>query len=167
MSNFRCNIEMSKNSMIDNRLTKALEMLSVESEYILEFTTAELTAMLYQYMKDKVDIDLYEAGITIDLGYSTLLINEENESEKLAVLTQIADFFGKQTLHCSSVSQLDLSKTSYSVNIFSLFKKIFKYAAIQNSSDWRNDFKVVYKEISHFTHNEWLYNYIKNEEELV
>lgn len=167
MSNFRCNIEMSKNNMIDNRLTKALEMLSVESEYVLEFTVNELTTMLYQYMKDKVDIDLYEAGISIDINYSTLLINEENETEKLTVLTQIADYFGKQTLHCSSVNQLDLNKTSYAINIYSLFKKIFKYAAVQNSSDWRNDFKVVYKEISHFTHNDWLYNYIKNEEELV
>lgn len=165
MSSFKCNIEISKDNMIDNRLTKALEMLSVNSEYIIEFTNSELAYIIYKYMKDVVDVDMYESNMAIDVTLSYLTINEENEDEKVAIINQIVDHFGASVFNCSSVKQIDLSIEKYSINLQAIYKKIFKYALVRKATEWTSDVEVVYDEVMHFTNNAWLFDYIKNEEE--
>lgn len=165
MSNFKCNIEISKDNMIDNKLTKALEMLSVNSEYIIEFTNSELAYIIYKYMKDVVDVDMYESNMAIDVTLSYLTINEENEDEKVAIINQIVDHFGASVFNCSSVKQIDLSIEKYSINLQAIYKKIFKYALVRKATEWTSDIEVVYDEVMHFTNNAWLFDYIKNEEE--
>ena len=165
MSSFKCNIEISKDNMIDNRLTKALEMLSVNSEYIIEFTNSELAYIIYKYMKDVVDVDMYESNMAIDVTLSYLTINEENEDEKVAIINQIVDHFGASVFNCSSVKQIDLSIEKYSINLQAIYKKIFKYALVRKATEWTSDIEVVYDEVMHFTNNAWLFDYIKNEEE--
>lgn len=165
MSSFKCNIEISKDNMIDNRLTKALEMLSVNSEYIIEFTNSELAYIIYKYMKDIVDVDMYESNMAIDVTLSYLTINEENEDEKVAIINQIVDHFGASVFNCSSVKQIDLSIEKYSINLQAIYKKIFKYALVRKATEWTSDVEVVYDEVMHFTNNAWLFDYIKNEEE--
>lgn len=163
MSNFKCNIEISKDNMIDNKLTKALEMLSVNSEYIIEFTNTELAYIIYKYMKDVVDIDMYESNMQMDVVLNTLIINEDNDDEKMILIDQIVDHFGASVFNCSSIKQIDLSKNKYSVNMQTIYKKIFKYAITRKATDWQSDLEVVYDEVMHFTNNTWLFNYIKNE----
>lgn len=163
MSNFKCNIEISKDNMIDNKLTKALEMLSVNSEYVIEFTNTELAYIIYKYMKDVVDIDMYESNMEMDVVLSTLTINEDNDNEKMILIDQIVDHFGASVFNCSSIKQIDLSKNKYSVNMQTIYKKIFKYAITRKATDWQSDLEVVYDEVMHFTNNAWLFNYIKNE----
>lgn len=165
MSSFKCNIEISKDNMIDNRLTKALEMLSVNSEYIIEFTNSELAYIIYKYMKDVVDVDMYESNMAIDVTLSYLTINEENEDEKVAIINQIVDHFGASVFNCSSVKQIDLNIEKYSINLQAIYKKIFKYALVRKATEWTSDVEVVYDEVMHFTNNAWLFDYIKNEEE--
>ena len=165
MSSFKCNIEISKDNMIDNRLTKALEMLSVNSEYIIEFTNSELAYIIYKYMKDVVDVDMYESNMAVDVTLSYLTINEENEDEKVAIINQIVDHFGASVFNCSSVKQIDLSIEKYSINLQAIYKKIFKYALVRKATEWTSDIEVVYDEVMHFTNNAWLFDYIKNEEE--
>lgn len=165
MSSFKCNIEISKDNMIDNKLTKALEMLSVNSEYIIEFTNSELAYIIYKYMKDVVDVDMYESNMAIDVTLSYLTINEENEDEKVAIINQIVDHFGASVFNCSSVKQIDLSIEKYSINLQAIYKKIFKYALVRKATEWTSDVEVVYDEVMHFTNNAWLFDYIKNEEE--
>lgn len=165
MSSFKCNIEISKDNMIDNRLTKALEMLSVNSEYIIEFTNSELAYIIYKYMKDVVDVDMYESNMAVDVTLSYLTINEENEDEKVAIINQIVDHFGASVFNCSSVKQIDLSIEKYSINLQAIYKKIFKYALVRKATEWTSDVEVVYDEVMHFTNNAWLFDYIKNEEE--
>lgn len=165
MSSFKCNIEISKDNMIDNKLTKALEMLSVNSEYIIEFTNSELAYIIYKYMKDVVDVDMYESNMAIDVTLSYLTINEENEDEKVAIINQIVDHFGASVFNCSSVKQIDLSIEKYSINLQAIYKKIFKYALVRKATEWTSDIEVVYDEVMHFTNNAWLFDYIKNEEE--
>lgn len=165
MSSFKCNIEISKDNMIDNRLTKALEMLSVNSEYIIEFTNSELAYIIYKYMKDVVDVDMYESNMAIDVTLSYLTINEENEDEKVAIINQIVDHFGASVFNCSSVKQIDLNIEKYSINLQAIYKKIFKYALVRKATEWTSDIEVVYDEVMHFTNNAWLFDYIKNEEE--
>ena len=165
MSSFKCNIEISKDNMIDNKLTKALEMLSVNSEYIIEFTNSELAYIIYKYMKDVVDVDMYESNMAIDVTLSYLTINEENEDEKVAIINQIVDHFGASVFNCSSVKQIDLNIEKYSINLQAIYKKIFKYALVRKATEWTSDVEVVYDEVMHFTNNAWLFDYIKNEEE--
>lgn len=165
MSSFKCNIEISKDNMIDNRLTKALEMLSVNSEYIIEFTNSELAYIIYKYMKDVVDVDMYESNMAVDVTLSYLTINEENEDEKVAIINQIVDHFGASVFNCSSVKQIDLNIEKYSINLQAIYKKIFKYALVRKATEWTSDVEVVYDEVMHFTNNAWLFDYIKNEEE--
>lgn len=165
MSSFKCNIEISKDNMIDNRLTKALEMLSVNSEYIIEFTNSELAYIIYKYMKDVVDVDMYESNMAVDVTLSYLTINEENEDEKVAIINQIVDHFGASVFNCSSVKQIDLNIEKYSINLQAIYKKIFKYALVRKATEWTSDIEVVYDEVMHFTNNAWLFDYIKNEEE--
>lgn len=165
MSSFKCNIEISKDNMIDNKLTKALEMLSVNSEYIIEFTNSELAYIIYKYMKDVVDVDMYESNMAVDVTLSYLTINEENEDEKVAIINQIVDHFGASVFNCSSVKQIDLNIEKYSINLQAIYKKIFKYALVRKATEWTSDVEVVYDEVMHFTNNAWLFDYIKNEEE--
>lgn len=165
MSNFKCNIEISKDNMIDNKLTKALEMLSVSSEYIIEFTNTELTYIIFKYMKDVVDVDMFESNMSLDVTLGYLTMNEDNEVEKEAIINQIVDHFGASVFNCSKASQVDLSFNQYSINLQTIYKKIFKFALIRKATEWTSDIEVVYDEVMHFTNNEWLFNYIKNEEE--
>lgn len=165
MSSFKCNIEISKDNMIDNKLTKALEMLSVNSEYIIEFTNQELAYIIYKYMKDIVDVDMYESNMSVDVTLSYLNINEDNEDEKEAIINQIVDHFGASVFNCSSAKQIDLGLNKYSINLQTIYKKIFKYAVIRKATEWTSDIEVVYDEVMHFTNNAWLFDYIKNEEE--
>ena len=146
-------VELNNIDYSDNKLIKALDVLSDSIEYKVEMSYEEIDDMASEYLLKELDIYLDVSNMYVESHEGRLYY--DNIFEASIITNQMLQHFGNSLIHPGGASELQYY---YEFNPVVFIKKLSKFGYIENDG---YKISITFNQADEFT-NTWIYKYIQN-----